>query len=173
MYEPHLIPVYLSYFCLVWFVFLLIFSDIDNFVSLLILSVLWFSYSAAMIFSWFDPLSYIESKNSMILIDSSFALTLAMLLPKDSNAYKYALTLCFATLCHIMIISSIKTESYGFFYNWYDELIAITMLSQIWISKSGLTNALGNLQRLLRGRNVDNNSYNKNISIQKSGKVKA
>lgn len=170
MYEPHLIPVYLSYFCFVWFFFLFLFSD--DFISYLLLSLLWGFYSAIFITSSFDSLSYIESTNLNVLIDSSFALILAMFLPKDSNAYKYALTLCFATLCHIMIISSIKTESYGFFYNWYDELIAITMLSQIWISKSGLTNALGNLQRLLRGRNVDNNSYNKNISIQKSTKVK-
>jgi hypothetical protein len=120
----------------------------------------------------FDNLSYLESKNSLVLIDSSFALMLAMFLYKDKNAYKYALTLCFATICHIMIISSLKTESYGFFYTWYDELVAIAMLSQIWISKSGITTALRNLQRLLRGRNVDRNSYNKDISIQEKPKVK-
>ena len=162
MYEPHLILVYLSYFCFVWFFFLFCLSS--NYTSYLILSILWFLYSCIFITKSFDALSYVESTNLNVLIDSSFALILTMFLYKDKNAYKYALTLCFATICHIMIISSLKTESYGFFYTWYDELVAIAMLSQIWISKSGINTALRNLQRLLRGRNVDHNSYNKNIS---------
>jgi len=171
-YKPHLIAENLSYLLLVWFFVISVFGGIKDFAVSCCLCILWLIYCWIFTFNLFDPLSYIELTNKIILIDGSFALACAMLLKLSPTALKHSLLLCFATLCHIMIILSLKTKSYGFFYLWYDELIILVGLLQMVISYNGFTKALHRIQGLLRGRNVDSNCANKGLFAQKTGKAK-
>ena len=172
-YEPHIIAENLSYLLLVWFFIASVFGSIKDFAISCCLSVLWLFYCWIFIFNLFDPLNYIEMINKVILIDGSFALACAMLLKLSPTALKHSLLLCFATLCHIMIILSLKTKSYGLFFYYYDELIILVGLLQMVISYNGFTKALHRIQGLLRGRNVDSNCANKGLFTQKTGKAKA
>ena len=64
-------------------------------------------------------------------------------------AWKHALILAFAALCHNMIIYDLTIHSSfisNSFYTWYDELIIMVGLLQMAISHNGLTNALGNVR---------------------------
>ena len=54
---------------------------------------------------------FIKETNTSILIDGITAFTLTMFLFVDKLAWKQALILCFATLCHIMIIYDLTIAS--------------------------------------------------------------
>jgi len=117
----------------------------------------------------FDAASYIEKKEVYILNDGVAALILTMFLYVDKTAWKQALLLAFATLCHIMIILSIKQAHAGFFYTWYDELIIAVGLLQMMVSYDGFINALSNLQGLLlRTYHYFNRSY-QDLFVRKDG----
>lgn len=96
-----------------------------------------------------DVDSYLYNREVFVLWDGATALILCMFLKLDKTAWKQALLLAFATLCHIMIILSIKEAHAGFFYTWYDELIIAVGILQMMVSYDGLINALSNLQELL------------------------
>ena len=157
----------------VWFFIISVFGGIKDHVLSSCLCILWLVYCWIFTFDMFGSMSYIELTNKVVLIDGCFALVCALLLKVSPTAYKHTLLLSFATLCHIMIILSLKTKSYGFFYLWYDELIILVELLQMVISYDGFTRALNRIQGLLRGRNHDNHGYNQSLSIQKKRKAKA
>jgi len=92
---------------------------------------------------------YIENRDAFLLMDGGVALTLTMFMSLDKTAWKQALLLAFASLCHIMIILSIKNAHAGFFYTWYDELIIAVGILQMMVSYDGLIRALSNFQSLL------------------------
>ncbi len=96
-----------------------------------------------------DLSTYISNRSVYILLDGATALALTMFMMFDKTAWKQALLLSFATLCHIMIILSLKNHHAGFFYTWYDELIIAVGLLQMMVSYDGFINALSNLQVLL------------------------
>ncbi len=107
-----------------------------------------------------DLKSYISNRESYIMLDGATALILSMFLNVDKTAWKQALLLAFATLCHIMIILNIKAHHAGFFYNWYDELIIAVGLLQMMVSHDGLIGAFSNLQELLlRTHHYFNRAY--------------
>ena len=107
-----------------------------------------------------DQSSYIYNREVFILWDGVTALILSMFLNVDKTAWKQALLLAFATLCHIMIILNIKAHHAGFFYNWYDELIIAVGLLQMMVSHDGLIGAFSNLQELLlRTHHYFNRAY--------------
>lgn len=172
-YKPHLIAEYLSYLSLMWFFIISVFGRIESFKISSILTIYWVLYCWIFIFNVFDPMSYIEMVSKLTLIDACFALSCTMIITISKTAWKHALLLSFATLCHIMIILSLKNESYGFFYLWYDELIILVGLLQMVISYDGFTRALNRIQGLLCGRNHSSHGYNQSLSIQKKRKAKA
>ena len=96
-----------------------------------------------------DSESYIYNREIFTLLDGALALLMTMFLKLDKAAWKQALLLAFATLCHIMITLSIKNAHAGFFYTWYDELIITVGLLQMMVSYDGFISALSNLQELL------------------------
>lgn len=171
-YEPHLIAVNLSYLLLVWFFIISTFGKSRDFTVSLVLFVLWGLYCFIFFFELFRPLSYIETLNTIILIDSSFALSCTMILKLSPSAWKHSLLLCFATLCHCMVLLSLKHEYASIFYLWYDELIILIGLLQMVISYNGFTTALRNIQGLLYRRNADSNSVSSGLPPQKKRKVK-
>lgn len=133
----------------VYFLFILLFADksIKTHAGIVFLACLipsLFPLDAAI-----DVNSYIEKKGLYAMYDGCVAMILSMLLMYDKTAWKHALLLAFATLCHIMIILSIKHAHAGFFYTWYDELIIAVGLLQMMVSYDGLIGALSNLQDLL------------------------
>ena len=171
-YEPHLIAAILSYPLLVWF-FICLFSGKKYFLSSLVLCILWLMYCISLSHGLFDGLSYLESKSVLIRIDGAFALVMTTLFLFDRVAIRHAVLLAFATLCHIMIILSIKNESYGFFFYYYDELIIMVGLLQMVISYNGFTTALRNIQGLLHWHNDDSNCIDSSLPTQKKRKAKA
>jgi hypothetical protein len=133
----------------VYFLFILLFADkrIKTHAGIIFLACLvpaLFPLDAAT-----DVKSYIEKKELYVLYDGCVALILTMALKIDRIAWKQALLLAFASLCHIMIILSIKNAHAGFFYTWYDELIIAVGILQMMVSYDGLIRALSNFQSLL------------------------
>jgi len=108
-----------------------------------------------------------------VLWDGVTALTIAMFVVYDKYAVRQAFALIFATLCHVMVLSSLLSGHVGFFFSWYDELIIATGLLQIMVTYDGLTGAFSNLQNLLlrtytyRDRNIQN------LSVHKNGRKKS
>ena len=171
-YKPHLIAENLSYMLFVWFFIISVYGGIKDHVLSSCLCVLWLVYCWIFTFDMFGSMSYIELTNKVVLIDGCFTLVCALLLKVSPTAYKHTLLLSFATLCHIMIILSLKTKSYGFFYLWYDELIILVGLLQMVISFNGFNKAFHRIQGLLRWRDANGNSFNQSLSTQKTRKAK-
>lgn len=115
-----------------------------------------------------DVDSYMQKRELYILYDGATALILSMLLRYDPIAWKQALLLCFATLCHIMIILNIKAHHAGFFYNWYDELIMTVLILQMVVSKDGMADAIRRIQEYRSRRINHTDSCNNHIQTQKT-----
>jgi len=173
--NPHLIAKYLTYLLLVWFFIISAFGDKEHKPSSLILM------SCILInFLWVAILvengvagDFVERKEFMMYLEGAFGLMLTMFLRHDKTAWKQALLLCFATLCHIMIILNIKAHHAGFFYNWYDELIIAVGLLQMMVSHDGLIGAFSNLQELLlRTHHYFNRAYQGLFTHKSSEKSK-
>ena len=95
---------------------------------------------------------YIKDVGISVLWDGATALILTMFMVFDRVAWKQALLLAFAVLCHSMIIYDLTIASSIFsnvFYTWYDELIIAVGLLQMGVSYNGFTTALSNLQTLI------------------------
>ena len=172
-YEPHLIAVNLSYLLLVWFFIISAFGKDRDFAVSLVLCVLWGLYCLVFFFELFSPLSYNETLNTIILIDSAFALSCAMILRLSPSAWKHSLLLCFATFCHCMLLLSLKYDYVSIFYLWYDELIIMVGLLQMVISYNGFTKAFRNIQGLLHWRNANSDGVSSSLPTQKKRKAKA
>lgn len=172
IYEPHLIAENLSYFLSVWFLFSVPFSNSKTVASNFVMLSMWLFYSYLLFTGAFKGLDYSQSKDALIYIDGIFALLLVFTFLFDKNAWKYALILCFAVLCHIMILLSLKNGSYGFFYNWYDELIIATQLAMMAVSYDGTIRTLRDIPFLLRWRSNNRDSFNKSLFKRKTQKGK-
>ncbi len=133
----------------VYFLFIVVFGNKYNKIHAVIILLSCFLNILFPIEMAVDVKSYISNREVYTLLDGATALMLTMFLKLDKIAWKQALLLAFATLCHIMIILSIKQAHAGFFYTWYDELIITIGLLQMMVSYDGLIGALSNLQELL------------------------
>ncbi len=186
-YEPHLIAANMSYLLMVWFFifsYLSITKKLNTSLSSITLFFAWCVYSCLLYNDKFDKFNYIQSKELLILIDvitglimtmwlkgnisSSFVRALPHWLRYDVLASKYAHILCFAGLCHIVVILSIQSKSPNIFYLWYDELIILSGLLQMWVSKNGMADAIRKLQDSDIGYSSDTHSYNKGSPIQEA-----
>ena len=98
---------------------------------------------------------HISNKINYLMYEGATALILSMFLNKDKVAWKHASILCFAMVCHIMIILHLSTGSYyvwaisKVFYSYYKELILTIGILQMMVSHDGLISAFSNLQELL------------------------
>ncbi len=145
--KPQMIAVFLSLpFCL-WFLYLYLFADNVFKASSGLLALYWLLYVVIFINGSFDPLSYLDSIYYVICIDGVFAILILFYRYTDKNAARHAGILCFVILCHT-VISLHLTSSHEyvklltvFFYNLYNELVILTMLLQIMVSKNGINSA--------------------------------
>lgn len=107
---------------------------------------------------------YVFNRNVAVLWDGATAFILTMFLVVDKLAWKQALLLAFATLCHIMIIYDITIASSLlslFFYNYYDELIITVGLLQMTVSSNGINTSFHNIWTIVRRCSSDNRGYSK------------
>lgn len=177
-YEPQLIVKALVYILTLWFFLCCIQKPkIQNIGFYILLS--WISINLYWLSDINQPIEssaylneYIGKRNFMIKLDGVFALMMSMFLHKDKSAWKHSLLLAFAALCHIMILLNLKTDSYTFFYTWYDELIIIVGLLQMVVSRDGITEALRSIQGLLRWWSSNINRGSKGLSPQKKRSAK-
>jgi surface polysaccharide O-acyltransferase-like enzyme len=122
------------------------------------------------------PEQYIYNRNVFILWDGATALILTMFLLFDKTAWKQALLLAFAVLCHSMVTYDLSIASSWFtlfFYNYYDELIITVGLLQMMASHDGLIRSFNNLQELLFSGFFHNNGNHKGLSSQEKRKARA
>ena len=134
---------------LVYFLFILLFADKSKKAHAAIIFLACFIPVCFPLSVSVDVNHYIEKKEIYVMYDGAFALMLTAFMRLDKTAWKQALLLAFASLCHIMIILSIKNAHAGFFYTWYDELIIAVGILQMMVSYDGLISAFSNLQELL------------------------
>lgn len=113
------------------------------------------------------PISdFFKETNTMILLDGITAFILTMFLVFDKLAWKQALVLAFATLCHVMIIYDLTITSSWFslfFYNYYDELIIAVGLTQMAVSYDGINTALRNIRELVSWVRFNSWCYTKSL----------
>ena len=128
------------------FLFIIVFSDIKYLPHATILFLMAFvNILFVDVFGMVDSLSYVESKQLLMWYDILIAMLMIVLLRMDKQAWKHALILAFAALCHFMIIYDLTIHSSfasNLFYTWYDELIIMVGILQMVISHNGLINAL-------------------------------
>jgi len=111
---------------------------------------------------------FFKETNTAIILDAITAFTLTMFLVFDRLAWKQALLLCFATLCHIMIIYDLTIASSWFslfFYNYYEELIITVGLLQMLVSWNGIYTALRNIRDYIFGVNSSDWSYSESVVV--------
>jgi len=131
---------------------------------------------------FFDGMGYLDAIYIAIKYDGALGLLMLTLMRIDRRARCHAVILGFAVLCHSMlslylITDSSLIEDVSFlFYEYYDELIIMTALLQMWVSRDGMANGLNNafrqLQRFLLGRNIYICDHPKRLSTRKERKGK-
>ena len=166
-------------FVAVWLMLSYLINDRKH-LSSAILSIAIFIQAVTLIFISND---FIYGLEFAIKYDGATALIMTMLLTKDKSAWKQALILVFAVTCHFMILLHLITNSYVMwaiskpFYMIYDELIIMTVLLQIWVSRDGMAKGIDNafrvLPSMLFGFVFHRNRINKNLPLSKTGKDKS
>lgn len=162
--------IYIYYIVVVWFLFIAVtgFKKYPS-ATILFLAAL-INLIAVHALGLFEPLTYLEANFILIRYDGALGIIMTMIMTIDKHAKKHALILGFAVVCHSMIelyyvTDSSKVESVAFlFHKYYDELIILTALLQMWVSRDGMAQGLNNtfrhVQRLLFGRIIfDNHNY--------------
>jgi len=171
------------YIVAVWFLFLSV-SNKEYRLSAAILSAgAVFNVLTVDALGLFDGMTYLESKFMLIKYDGALALTMALIMKKDKHAWKHALILSFAVTCHSMIslyliTTSQVAESMSFlFYEYYDELIIMTALLQLLVTKNGMVQGINSTSRKLQSvlsRVILRASRGKvSLSAKKNGETRA
>lgn len=166
----------LSLIIAVYFLFIIVFSRGKNRIHAVIIFI---ASTLNVLFQL--PISenteqYIYNRNVFVIWDGITAVILTMFLFFDRLAWKKALILSFAVLCHSMIIYDITISSSlftVFFYNYYDELIIMIGLAQMMISYDIFIRSLRNIQEHIFSNFFYNNSVSQSLSIQESSKDEA
>ena len=161
---------FIVYIMAVYFLFILIFGGRANRIHSAIIFLASILNIVFQLPESYDLKSYVYNRNVFVLWDGVTAVILTMFLVFDKTAWKQAVLLAFAVLCHSMIIYDLTISSSpltNFFYSFYDELIIIVGLLQMMVSYDGIISALYNLQKLLFRINVYINSISKSFSTSK------
>jgi len=149
--------IYIVYIMAFYFSFMFLFGDRQDKVHAFIISL----FALLNIFTSIEiststdqsyVSAFIEDTHISILWDGATALILTMFMVFDKTAWKQAILLAFAVLCHTMIIYNLTMQSFWlslFFHSYYVELITLTGLLQIMVSYNGFIRAFNNLQELL------------------------
>ena len=170
-YKPHVILHYIPYVLSVWFLFILIAGGSRYRPSSLILSSSWVLYSYIMFSDLMTSgISHIEQMGILISVDFATALALTLFMVFDKAAWKYALVLVFAILCHTVvsyILTSGNSQNLRFMYIWYSELIILTCILQMIISYDGAIRAFRNVQMVLLRSVGDNNNFVQDLFVHK------
>jgi hypothetical protein len=170
------------YIMVAWFTILLFSSKNYFLCSVVILLASMLNIIIVDVYELTAPLSYIDEKTLFIKIDGLTAVILGALYAKDKLAVKMSLLLAFAVICHTMIgLELIASSSFlgNIFYTWYDELVMLIGISQMWISRNGLNSALRNIRyglnsalRNIRGYilgvRVFSRHYSKSLFVRKA-----
>ena len=104
-----------------------------------------------------------------ILWDGVTAAILSLFLFFDKIAWKQAVLLSVATLCHAMIVIDLTIQSTWFslfFYNYYDELIILVGVSQMAVSHNGIYTALRAVRKHLRWLCVYKRRFSKGNTLK-------
>ena len=145
-----MLPVDVAYLVAPWFLFIIFFGDIKylpHAAILFLMAVV--NVLFVDVFGMTDPLSYVKEKYLLMWYDLSVALFMIVILTIDRQAWKHALILAFAALCHFMIIYDLTIYSSfvsNAFYTWYDELIIMVGILQMVISHNGILSAIRRLR---------------------------
>ena len=156
-----------------YFVFILIFGHSHQKVHAFILSL--FSFLGFLLpdVGSNSISDYVRACSASMMLDGATALVLTMFMVFDKLAWKQALLLAFAVLCHVMIIYDLTIESSvfsNFFYDWYDELIIAVGFLQMMVSFDGFARAFGNLRELLYRVSDYMHRVSQGLSVQEKGK---
>lgn len=181
-YQPHLIVKYLVYFLMVWF-FIASFSKRDRSINIIIFVMYAFNTW------WFEPITFnylsqeyrdqfILNKEFLVQVDVVFCLVMMVVNIKKPSAYlfKQWLLLSFVVLCHYMILWDLtmgKSSITGFFYTFYDELIIIVGILQVWVSRDGILGIVSRVQSFNYRILLSSICSRKNLFKRKTSKVKA
>jgi len=165
--NPHLVVKYLVYFISVWFFILMLTGSDETKRSSFVL----FLFTIVQMFTFKEITqeygsneylqSYIEELSLCISVSSLAGVSLTRILHLDELASKHALILVFATITHTMVLCDLTIRSSWFslfFFDYYDVLIMIVGLLQIWISRNGMANGLINVFRRFKIRHLRTNA---------------
>jgi len=154
-YQPQLIVKCLIYFLVLWF-FIASFSDKDKRVNLVIFAMYLFNVVTIkeIHFNINSPeymAEYIKITRFLVATDVFFGLVMYAVNKHKLNNYVYKqwALLGFVVLCHSMILWDLTiSQSWltGRFYTYYDELIIIIGLLQVWVSRDGILNVISRVQ---------------------------
>lgn len=114
-----------------------------------------------------------------IKYDGATALVMTMFMGVDKRAWKYALILVFDVVCHSMILLHLITKSLFWwavskpFYLIYDELIIMSALLLLWVSRDGMVKGLDNTSRHIQSMLFRFIFYSNRISKSLSTQTKA
>ena len=203
--EPYKIAIFLSYVLMGWFfisVVLSLWSKSHNTLSSITLFLAWSVYSYVLstksmahlstpqmyeVIAWYDVITALTL--TMWLkrpVNSSFIKTLPEWLRYDNFAWKYALIVLVAAICHFVMLRDVvllldkSVVSYipSIIYAWYDELIILTQVLQLMVATYGMVGMVGAIRKLRKdnrlcslipdGYNKSIPAYNGSVSIQKN-----
>ena len=160
-----------AYLVAPWFLFIIVFSDnkyLPHAAILFLMATV--NILFVDVFGMVDALSYVESKYLLMWYDILIAIFMIVLLKIDKQAWKHALILAFAALCHFMIIYDLTIHSSfvsNIFHTWYDELIIMVGMLQMVISHNGLINALRNMRGFISRLTSDSRNCSSCLSSPK------
>ena len=160
-----MLAVYLSLPFLLWFFYLACFSSKEYKVSFSILAMYWAFYLLMFSIDFFKSMTYLDALFYIISIDGVASITLLFYRYEARNSVTYAVILCCAVFMHTVISLYLITNSeylillLAFLYDFYNELIVLTMILQLMASRNGINSARINshayVQKLL-SRPTDN-----------------
>jgi hypothetical protein len=166
-----MLPVDIAYLVAPWFLFIIVFGDnkyLPHATILFLMATI--NILFVDIFGMTNPLTYVEEKVLLMWYDILIGMFMIALLMIDKQAWKHALILAFAALCHYMIIYDLTVYSSfvsNVFYNWYDELIITVGVIQMVISHNGLISALRNIREYILRISFYCWHYSKSIATPK------
>ncbi len=144
------------YLVAIWFFVLSFVSKGDRLYAAILFLFSVFNIVILDLFNFTDGFKYEDYKEILIKLDGTAALIMTFVMIKERQATNQALILIFMVLCHTMILLHLITDSYIMwaiskpFYAVYNELIIMSALLQIWVSRDGMAKGLNNALRGLQ-----------------------
>ena len=154
--NPHLVVKYLVYLLAVWFFISILAKGIRGNLSSFIIFVsvcvqmYIFKENTQVYGSVEYSNEYVDELRLCVRLSGVTLLSLVMILWRDRVAWKQAFIFAFATFVHNMVLLDFTITSNWFslfFHDYYDGLIIIVGLLQLWVSSNGMVDGINNLFR--------------------------